>query len=223
MTVRPHMGDEVVAGPTASPSSVTKMVLVEGIAVALIRNKSVPAGHLTRACAGPGCLGRHTVSSRIAFVAYSHAYALFGMFTRSLGPRPLSRWDCGLTLSCILGKPDRRIRAAVFRVGGTRACTQIIQFCASGTSAGWNYSEASALRYQLAPGGSSRRGLGSGPAGAGGGACCRGARCTREGVILKGEGWPSWSAAAGYGRGGRCPGGPCGRWHDAGFWAAAAG
>src|SRR6266536_5774303 len=46
-------------------------------------------------------------SCRIACVAYSHAYALFGMLTRGLESRPLSRWDCGLTLSCILGQPCR--------------------------------------------------------------------------------------------------------------------
>jgi hypothetical protein len=32
MTLRPHVGDEVVAGPTAGPRSVTRMVLVEGMA-----------------------------------------------------------------------------------------------------------------------------------------------------------------------------------------------
>lgn len=37
---------------------------------------------------------------------------------------------------------ERRIRAAGFRVGSTRVRTQMIQFCASATSAGWNYSEA---------------------------------------------------------------------------------
>ena len=36
MTLRPHVGDEFVAGPTASPRSVTKKVLVEGIAVAQV-------------------------------------------------------------------------------------------------------------------------------------------------------------------------------------------
>jgi hypothetical protein len=49
---------------------------------------------------------------RIACVANSHAYALIGMFTRSLEAWPVSRWDCGLTLSCILGKPDRLLGAA---------------------------------------------------------------------------------------------------------------
>jgi hypothetical protein len=54
---------------------------------------------------------------RIAYVDHSHAYALFGMFTRSLESWPLSRWDCGLALSYILGKPDRRMLAPlIFRM-----------------------------------------------------------------------------------------------------------
>jgi hypothetical protein len=53
-----------------------------------------------------------TAHGRIEGVASTHAYALIGMFTRSLEAWPVSRWDCGLTLSCILGKPDRLLGAA---------------------------------------------------------------------------------------------------------------
>jgi len=41
--------------------------------------------------------------------------------------------------------PDRRIRAADFRVGGPRAYTQMVQFCASAASAGGKYSQRSLL------------------------------------------------------------------------------
>ena len=53
------------------------------------------------------------------------------MFTRSLESQPLSRWDCGLTLSCILGKPDRRLGAGRRSRADGYHRTQILPFGAS--------------------------------------------------------------------------------------------